>query len=135
MLLSTLIAQAEINLGQTAIDQGLPGTADVDTADYAGAFGVILGNIMSFVMVIAALAVLLYLIWGAVEWITAGGDSGKVEKARTKMMNAIIGIIVLSAVTAIFMLIQEFLGLELLDFGGGGRFDDVDLGGGGDGRN
>lgn len=118
MLLPTLIAQAEINLGQTAIDQGLPGTANVDTTDYAAGFGAILGSIMSFVMVIAALAVLLYLIWGAIEWITAGGDSGKVEKARVKMMNAIIGVIVLSAVTAIFMLIQQFLGLNILSFGG-----------------
>ncbi|MFZ1721060.1 MAG: hypothetical protein WAU07_00990 [Microgenomates group bacterium] len=112
----SLLAQATIDLGQTAIDQGLPGTADVDTSNYAAGFATVLGSLMSFIMVIAALAVLLYLLWGALEWITAGGESGKVEKARTKMMNAIIGIIVLSAVTAIFMLVQQFLGLNLLDF-------------------
>jgi len=125
MSILSLIAQAEINLGQAAIDQGLPGTAGVDTNDYGTALGVRFGMIISFLMVIASLLVLLYLIWGAMEWITAGGDSGKVEKARSKMFNAIIGIIVLAATTAIFMLVQQFLGLTILDFNTN-RLDGID---------
>lgn len=34
-------------------------------------------------------------LWGAIEWITAGGDSGKVGKARDKITQAIIGLVIL----------------------------------------
>lgn len=44
---------------------------------------------------IGALLVLLYFAWGSIEWISSGGDKGKVEAARMKMTNAAVGIIIL----------------------------------------
>lgn len=44
---------------------------------------------------IGALIVLVYFAWGSIEWITSGGDKGKVEAARMKMTNAAVGIIIL----------------------------------------
>lgn len=46
---------------------------------------------------IGGLATLLYLVWGAFQWITAGGDSGNIEKARNRMTQAVIGMILLAA--------------------------------------
>lgn len=50
---------------------------------------------------IGAIMVLLYFLWSAIDWILAGGDSGKLQKARDKMVNAIIGIILLVSAYAI----------------------------------
>lgn len=80
----------------------------------ANVFSALLGAIM----LVAAVLVLLYLIWGAFEWITSGGDSGKTEKARSKITAAIIGIILMSSTIAIFMLIQNLLGVNLVRFSG-----------------
>lgn len=44
---------------------------------------------------IGALLVLIYFAWGSIEWISAGGDKGKVEAARMKMTNAGMGIIIM----------------------------------------
>ncbi len=44
---------------------------------------------------IGAVMLIIYLVWGAVEWITSAGDSGKVQKARDKMTQAVIGMLVL----------------------------------------
>ncbi len=44
---------------------------------------------------IGALMVLVYFIWGSIDWIAAGGDKGKAESARMKMTNAAVGIIIL----------------------------------------
>lgn len=82
-------------------------------------FGNFLGGLMSAIMAIAVLAVLLFLIWGAIEWITSGGDKSKVESARNKITNAILGLIVLAATTALFMLIQQFLDICVFSFGNG----------------
>jgi hypothetical protein len=59
------------------------------------------------IIVVGALSVLLYMVWGAVEWITAGGDSGKIQKARDKMTQAVIGMIVLASTFVIIQLISE----------------------------
>ena len=42
-----------------------------------------------------AIFVLIYFIWGAIEWISSGGDKGKVENARNRITQSVIGLIVL----------------------------------------
>lgn len=82
---------------------------------FATDFGVMLNAVLSFVMLLAALLVLFYLIWGGIEWITSGGDKGKTESARNKITAAVIGIIILAAAFAILQLVLTFLGLGSLD--------------------
>lgn len=112
------IAQT-LDIGGQAVQQQLPGSAGYTAGAPGGGFGGILGTILSGIMVVAALMVLLYLIWGAIEWITSGGDKAKTEKARQRMTTAVIGIIVLASTLAIFMFVQNLLGLSILNFGGG----------------
>jgi hypothetical protein len=52
-------------------------------------------NIWAALTMVGGLAVILFMIWGAFDWITAGGDAGKIGKARDKMTNAVIGLILL----------------------------------------
>lgn len=109
----------------------------IDTPDgYTTSLGGLLGGLLSFAMVIGAILLLVYLVWGAIEWITSGGDKGKVENARNKITQAILGMIVLGSVVAIFMLIQRFLGISVLQFpgsAGGGTAGGIGTGGGGTG--
>ncbi len=85
----------------------------------------LISTFLSAALILAAILVLLYLIIGAFEWITSQGDSSKLQSARDRIMHAIIGLIVLSAVIAIFMLVQNLLGVTLINFSG------ISSGGGG----
>ncbi len=76
---------------------------------------------------LAAVAALLYLLWGGFEWITSGGDKGSIENARNKITAAIFGLAIVAALWAIFGLVQYFLGVNLITSNGGGG------GGGGSG--
>ncbi len=62
-------------------------------------------SIVTLVIVVAALLTLFYLVMGAIAWITSGGDKGKVEEARNKITAAVIGLLILAAVWAIFQLV------------------------------
>ena len=68
---------------------------------------------------LGALAVIVYFLLGAFEWITSEGDSGKLEKARSKIMNAVIGLVILVSSFVILNFLsrilfkQEFNVLEL----------------------
>ncbi|NCO12481.1 MAG: hypothetical protein COZ34_03280 [Candidatus Pacebacteria bacterium CG_4_10_14_3_um_filter_34_15] len=106
----------ELNIGDTAAGRNLPGTADYNSADGEAGFGKLLSKVLNIVLVIGALIVFMYLIWGGVEWITAGGDATKTEAARNKITQSMIGLIVLAATVALFIMIQNFLDLEILTF-------------------
>jgi len=95
----TDIAKTDVNPGQ----------------GFATDFGQLINGVLSFVMVIAALLVFLYLIWGGIEWITSGGDKGKTETARNKITSAVIGLIVVAASYAILTLALNFLGFSDLN--------------------
>ncbi len=47
------------------------------------------------VMSIGALLLLLFFVWGALQWITASGDKTKLEAARNRMLQAAIGLLIL----------------------------------------
>lgn len=81
-------------------------------------FGDLLSSLLSGAMVLAALVAFMFLLWGAFEWITSEGDKSKLESARNRITQALVGLIVLAATTALFILLQQFLGICVLNFGG-----------------
>jgi len=63
------------------------------------------------VITVGGVLLLVYFLWGAVEWITAGGDSGKITKARDRLTQSMIGFIILvSAAVIIAFLGKVFFG-------------------------
>lgn len=98
----------------------LPGAETVATAGPSAGFVKILGGLFEAALIVAGVLLLLYIVWGAFEWITAGGESGKIEKARNRITQGIIGMLVLSASIALFNVIQNFLGISVLTFSGMG---------------
>jgi type IV secretion system pilin len=93
-------AMAAINMGEE-INPG---------KGFATDMGSLINGALSFIMVIAALLVFLYLILGGMEWITSGGDKTKTENARNKITAAVVGLIILAASYAILLIILNFLG-------------------------
>ncbi len=88
------------------------GDVVVPDSGYASNIGNLISALLNLVMVIAAILVFLYLIWGGIEWITSGGDKSKTEGARNKITAAVIGLIVLAASYAILQLALHFLGFS-----------------------
>jgi hypothetical protein len=72
--------------------------------------GELINKALTFVMVLGALLVFMYLIWGGIEWITSGGDKAGTESARNKITAAVVGLIILAASWAILGLVLKFLG-------------------------
>jgi hypothetical protein len=62
----------------------------------------IVSSVATILLIIAILLSLFFLIWGAIRWITSGGDKGKLDGARTAITAAIVGLIL--AFLAFFIL-------------------------------
>jgi len=70
--------------------------------DAKGTFTTLVGTVITWVLMVVAIIAFIYLIISGVNYITAGGDAEKATKARTGIINAIIGIVVV--VLAYFIL-------------------------------
>ena len=69
-------------------------------------------GINMFIMV-AGMFMILYLLLGAFDWITSGGDKDAVGKARNRIINALIGLAVLAIAFALAKVASQFLGFNI----------------------
>lgn len=83
----------------------------------------IAGGIKLFIIV-AGIFLLIYLLWGAFDWITSGGEKEKISKAQSKMTNAVVGMILVIVALTLFNLIAGNI-LNIITFtpGGGWKFN------------
>lgn len=54
-------------------------------------------TVINLILLIAGILAVIYLIYSGILYITAGGDTGKADKGRTGIVNAIIGLVIISA--------------------------------------
>lgn len=86
------------------------GISLVNITNIGGLVSAIVGSLI----IIAALLAFLYLILGGISWITSGGDKAGMESARNKITHAIVGLIIVGAAWAIMVLVQNFLGVQII---------------------
>jgi len=64
--------------------------AQAPTVDLMTALGKVADILFNILIAVAAV----FIVWAGISFVTAGGDAEKVEKARSMIMYAVIGIIV-----------------------------------------
>lgn len=77
--------------------------------------GTLIQGIVQGAIVVAALLVFMFLIWGGIQWITSGGDKGKTQEARDRITAALVGLAVVASAWAIMLIISYFFGINILD--------------------
>ena len=58
-------------------------------------FNRVASNIVNWILILAGTIAVIYLVYGGILYITAGGDAEKATKGRTAVINAIIGIVII----------------------------------------
>ncbi len=77
-------------------------------------FQQLIPSLIGLAFVAGSIVFFFMLMFGAIQWITSGGDKASVEAARGRITQALVGIIVLFGVFAIIKLVQDFFGLNIL---------------------
>lgn len=86
--------------------------------------GNIVSNFVRIMYIAGGLAVLVFLLWGAFDWITSGGDKEKIAGARRKIINALIGMALLALSAFIVTLSGQIVGFDPLNTGSLPKLDD-----------
>ena len=58
-------------------------------------------TIVNYVLIIVGVLALAYLVYGGFLYITSHGDSGQVDEAKSTIVNAVIGIVVIGVAAAL----------------------------------
>jgi len=75
----------------------------------------IVSNVLALLTTIGGLVFIIYFLLGAIAWISSGGDTSKVSKARDQMIQGALGLIVLVAMYAIVGLVGSIVGIDVLN--------------------
>jgi hypothetical protein len=71
--------------------------------------------IWQVMVIFGGLAVLIWTIWGALDWIMAGSNPDRLKSAKEKMFNGIFGLVILALSFLIVKLISTVTGLDILN--------------------
>ena len=69
------------------------------------ALGALISTGIQIFIFVAVVAMLIYLLMGAFEWVVSGGEKEKITKAQLKITNAVVGIVIIIAVLSVFCVI------------------------------
>ncbi|NCN07786.1 hypothetical protein GW933_03820 [Candidatus Falkowbacteria bacterium] len=109
MIFATVLSVSPANVSAAVWDDGLTnftsGATDLPngTTDLKAAIGEVIQIFLGFLGILAVVLI----IYAGFLWMTAGGDSGKVDKAKDYIKNAVIGIVIILAAYIITSFVLE----------------------------
>lgn len=74
--------------------------------------GNLMSSLISVILIFSFILAFGMLLIGGIQWLTSGGDKTGLESARNKITHAIMGLIIVSAAYAVFILVGNFLGIN-----------------------
>lgn len=92
------------------INQAIPQSAQGDTG-----FARYLAVIWQTIIIIGGLAVLINVLWGALNWIMSGSNPDRLKRAKDQMFNGIFGLVILVLSYLIIKLVSTITGLDILN--------------------
>lgn len=108
-----VVEETSTTSAKTATPSSIIGSANiVPPKGYTSSIGDLINFLLKVVIVVALLLVLFNLVTAGLQWITSGGDKGKTDAARQRIVAAFVGILVLSAAFALAQLVAYVLGFE-----------------------
>ena len=88
---------------------GRIGWIDIDVPP----LGDIVAGLVTVAFFAAALFFLIQVVIGGISWTNAGGDAKALEAARTRLTNALIGLLIVVAAFAVSVIVTTVLGINI----------------------
>ncbi len=79
------------------------------------AFAKYIAIVWQVIIIIGGLAVLINILWGALNWIMSGSNPDRLKRAKDQMFNGIFGLAVLVLSYLIIKVVSTVTGLDILN--------------------
>lgn len=72
-------------------------------------------SVWNTIYIVGGLALLLYLLFGALTYLTSAGDKDQLERAKKTLTNAVMGLAIIAVSYPIVVIIGKVLGVDILN--------------------
>lgn len=80
--------------------------------DTETALGSLIGKSISIALLVAGFLVLVFMLLGAFQWVTSGGDKEKLARAQSRITQAVVGLLMIFVALVIFgLIVGDVLGI------------------------
>lgn len=77
--------------------------------------GSLIARLWQTAVIVGSLALLIFLVWGAIDWLMSEGDAEKLKNAKNKILHSLFGLGLLAATYAIVWFLKSVFGFDLLN--------------------
>jgi len=104
-----------------ALAQVDPDTVNITPpTEFAGLNNIRPSGVISMIINIllggAGVIAFIFLLWGGLQWILAGGDKEGTEKARKRITSALIGLAIVFSAYALLYILRALFNIDLIRF-------------------
>jgi hypothetical protein len=78
-------------------------------------FQLMIPSLIAFIFVVGTLVFFGMLVFGGIQWMTAGGDKAALEGARGKVVSSLIGLFILFSSYVIIKLFELLFGINIIE--------------------
>ena len=75
--------------------------------------GHLVSNLVAAGFLVSGVIFFLYLVWGGMDYLSSGGDKGKIESGQKRISSALIGLAIVASSWAIYQLVLIFFGVDV----------------------
>lgn len=90
-------------------------TGLTDTTATLNKLEFVISSVLGIFTTVGGILFIYTFIQGALAWVSAGGESAKIQKARDQMVQGVVGLIIIVAAYAIIGLISTVVGIDILN--------------------
>lgn len=112
--LATVLAVSPMSVSAQQVDLNKI-SSDYNSLSKINAQGVV-SFIINGILITAGLISFLFLLWGGVQWILAGGDKEGTEKARKRITAALVGLAIVFSAYALAYIVKGIFDVDILKF-------------------
>ena len=112
-MLDNLIAQTSNSYGNFR-GLGPLGLENLAGSQAPTLFNKFISTAIGIMTVVAGIFFIFLIISGAISWMGAGGDKGAIEEARKRILNGVVGLIIVIAAVFIAELIGYLFGFDFI---------------------
>lgn len=113
MMKHTLLAQQSIGTFKPPTD-AFSLNSEISGEAATSNFEHFISNAIAALTIIGGLFFIFYFVMGGLNWITAGGEQGKITKARDQMVQGVVGMIVIIISYGLIGVVGALVGFDFL---------------------
>ena len=118
MIINLLLAEKFEQLGPIGSGEGFGPWANItEKTNASSILAIVISNALGAMTIFAGIWFLFQAIIAGYNFMSAGGDKTRIENARQKLTNSLIGIAIVVAAYGFLALIGSFMGIEFLNLG------------------